>query len=178
MGGCCRRRRRRRRRLGRPARPATGIVSVTANGLSLSLSLSAHPHLSASSGCRPVALAAWPGPPAAPPISGPPAGKLIICSLHGRGLADETSRAQAVGWCSLLPCRVVPIERGVVANVPASLHGTVMPPRGEPIPSPRRPRRRLGSGARNAKRSVGQRHWEDQVSLGPGANPPSLTSEI
>ncbi|KAH7350271.1 hypothetical protein BKA66DRAFT_292337 [Pyrenochaeta sp. MPI-SDFR-AT-0127] len=83
----------------------------------------------------------------------------------------------------ILPCRVgPPFESGVVVNVPASLHGTVMPLACEPIHLLRssgpwtRGQQRSCSGARNANLSVGQQPFEKDASLGIGAKHPSLTS--
>ena len=107
---------------------------------------------------------------------------LIICSLYGLFWAadrDETCPTQQTGHC--LPCRVGPISRVVSwANVPASLHGTVMPLDCEPIDA----RSGGGAGAREhlpvqgMQSPVRASSYSTEVSLGTRADPPFLTSEI
>jgi hypothetical protein len=88
-------------------------------------------------------------------------------------LADETPRAQAVGWC----CRVESPPSSEV-SWPMFLRRCTGPSclSGEPIPAPSCP---STPWVRCKECSAAwARDWENQVSLGPSARLPSLTSEI
>ncbi|KAH9868900.1 hypothetical protein J1614_007975 [Plenodomus biglobosus] len=140
---------------------------------------------SACSWPHPRSTADWtPHGPTANPAPSWPKQTLIICSLHGLFWAadrDETSTAQQSGRGPAVSTRI-PFESGVVVNVPALLHGTVMPLPVQPIyacqssgPWPRG-QQSANSGARNARPSVDQQPFAKDVSLGTGAKHPSLTS--
>jgi hypothetical protein len=73
-------------------------------------------------------------------VAGANSDHLFAWSIVDSGLAwavdrDETSTAQQFGSYAAVSSRR-PVWGGVVVNVPASLHGTVMPPLDGPIRAP------------------------------------------